>query len=440
MPGVYGRVTKITNAKGRAGYLKDEKRQEEIVLQKEEMRYSWEEHSAYEQDHRKTNKDNNEALEVHLALPNELADEPERLEVICDEISQRIVGENKDYEYAVHWNHNRTNLHVHILFSERENNLKLNPKIYKKDIWHDRDTHKLAKAGAENAVLVHHKGDVQKDKNGDIKYDNDIFKPKDIRFKTREWVHGKNVIIQEVLKEHGYDLDIITRNTPFLAQKKLYKGASQDYLEKAEAWNNSVKEYNAGVKAHIIHEPMTKPLYMQIKKELEQNVKDANADTRKITDRAIELVQEMASWVKGQVVNLKANLMTRIKSEELVKNWTKIKAGFDDLFSENEQLKQENASDFKKLKVSYSAEKNIQQVIDSKQEVIADMEYDFGNEEDDFLDSVNKPIHELEEQLNFKPGGIKAFAAEYKAEKVAEDIGKAFPKAPKRSKDRGFEI
>lgn len=48
-------------------------------------------------------------------------------------------------------------------FSERETKC-LEPKVYKKDIWHDKDTHKLAKANSENAVLVHKKGEVQRDK------------------------------------------------------------------------------------------------------------------------------------------------------------------------------------------------------------------------------------------------------------------------------------
>ena len=145
----------------------------------------------------------------------------------------------------------------------------------------------------------------------------------------------------------------------------------------------------------------------------------------------------MASWVKEQVINLKANLMTKIKSEELVQNWRRIKTGFDDLFSENEQLKQGNASDSKKLKVSRSAEKNIQKVIESKKEVIAGMEYDFGHEENDFFVSVNKHGRELEEQVNKNPGGLKDFAARYKAE---NELKKVTPQGSKRSKDRGFEI
>ena len=58
--GVYGRVAKISNAVGRSDYITDEKRQEEIVLHKENMQHSWEEHSAFEKAHQKTNVANNE--------------------------------------------------------------------------------------------------------------------------------------------------------------------------------------------------------------------------------------------------------------------------------------------------------------------------------------------------------------------------------------------
>ena len=40
MASVYGRVTKISNASGRSDYITDERRQEEIVLHKENMRYA----------------------------------------------------------------------------------------------------------------------------------------------------------------------------------------------------------------------------------------------------------------------------------------------------------------------------------------------------------------------------------------------------------------
>ncbi len=207
MANVYGRVTKISNVVGRSNYITDKERQEEIVLHKENMKYSWKEHSAFEKNHQKTNVVNNEALEVHIALPNILAKDKEKLELVCDDLSNQIIGENKDYEYSVHWNHNRTNLHVHILFCERENQLYLEPKTYKKDIWQDKDTHKLTKANAENSILVHKKGEVQRDKEGNIKYQTDIFRPKDKKFIERNWVHDKNKIIETVMKSYGYDLE-----------------------------------------------------------------------------------------------------------------------------------------------------------------------------------------------------------------------------------------
>lgn len=160
MPTVFAQIQKITNAKGRHEYLTDPERQEDIVLAKESMQYSWQQHSDYEISNKKTNTKNNEALEIVIKLPNDLHTDKRKLEQVCDDLSKHLVGDNHDHEYAVHWNKSRTNLHMHLLFSERENNLEVSPKVYKKDIWQDKDTHKLAKANDLNAELVHKKGEI----------------------------------------------------------------------------------------------------------------------------------------------------------------------------------------------------------------------------------------------------------------------------------------
>ncbi|WP_304841966.1 hypothetical protein [Dubosiella newyorkensis] len=316
MASVYARVAKISNAVDRSNYLKDEKRQEEIVLHKENMQNSWQEHSSFEKGHQKTNVANNEALEVHIALPNSLANDKQMLDRVCDDLAHEIIVENKDYEYAVHWNHNRTNLHVHILFSERENQTELEPKIYKKDIWQDKDTHKLAKANAVNAELVHRKGEVQRDKEGNIKYQTDVFKPKDKQYISRNWVQSVRDITQKVLKAHGYELDLTTKDSPYLPQKKLYKGAREDYLEKAREWNKEVKRYNEGVKQHIELEPAQLENYRIVKKELLENVKEANAEEKKITPRAIQLVNDMANWVHQSLMQLKVYCKDNVGKEK----------------------------------------------------------------------------------------------------------------------------
>lgn len=374
MASVYGRVAKISNVVGRSSYLNDEERQEEIVLHKENMQYSWQEHSSFEKVHQKTNVANNEALEVHIALPNELAQDKEKLEQVCDALAHDIVGENKDHEYAVHWNHNRTNLHVHILFSERENQMYLEHKIYKKDIWHDKDTHKLAKANSENAVLVHRKGEVQRDKEGNIKYQTDIFKAKDKKFIESSWVHEKNRIVESVMKSYGYNLEYQDKDSPYLAHKKLYKGASTDYIEKAKEWNKEVKRYNENVKQHIEIEPIQFENYRTIKKEVLENVKEANAEEKKITPRAIQLVNDMANWVQQTLLQLKVYINRKAKELDTMQKWEQIKDKFTDMFLENKKLEQKifmNNSQINDLDV---IDREYSEVIESKLDLIHDIE------------------------------------------------------------------
>lgn len=374
MANVYGRVAKISNTVGRSNYINDEERQEEIVLHKENMQHSWEEHSSFEKEHQKTNVANNEALEVHVALPNELAQDKEKLESVCDDLVKDIVGSNKDYEYSVHWNHNRTNLHVHILFSERENQKDLEPKIYKKDIWQDRDTHRLAKAHAENAELVHKKGDIQRDKEGNIKYKTDIFKPKDTQYISRNWVHDVREITQKVLKSHGYELDITTKESPYLAQKKLYKGASADYIEKAKEWNKEVKRYNKGVKQHIELEPVQLDNYKAIKKDILENVKEANAKEKKITPRAIELVKDMADWIHQTLLQLKVFVKRKARELETMKVWEQMKDQFSDMFEKNKALETEIKGLNQQIDNFDKADKEFTEVIQSKNELIHNIE------------------------------------------------------------------
>ena len=165
MKSIYAGANKITNAAGRSDYISNPNRQEHLVLTNSMMEYSWKQHAAFEKEHKKTNKENNEALEVQINLPNELKDNLEAIKEICDELAARIVGQGHDMEYGVHWNKSEKSLHCHLLFSERENATELVPKLYKRDIWYDKNTHRMAKAGAENAELIHRKGEIQRDED-----------------------------------------------------------------------------------------------------------------------------------------------------------------------------------------------------------------------------------------------------------------------------------
>lgn len=306
MPTVYARVSKIHDAVGRSEYLTDYERQENIVLTKSKMTYSWKEHSDFEKQNQKSNKKNNEALEVHLHLPHELShlDEVE-LEKVCDLIASKIVFDNHDYQYAVHWNKAHTNFHMHILFSERENQTEVEYKRYKKDIWHDKDTHKLAKANSPNAILVHKKGDIQRNKDGTPKLMSEPFKSKNTKYKERRWIFEKNRTIRDTLISLGYDYECNEVDSIYLPQRKLYKGASAEYIEAAKKWNEAVKEYNQLAKKHLQIEPQQEEVYKDFKTEIYAKSAKIVRDTGKLTVAVVDIVLSYFNIIVKHLEKLK---------------------------------------------------------------------------------------------------------------------------------------
>ena len=266
MPNVYARMTKIKNAVGRSQYMTDDPsfgrsdyisgksgRQEEVVVDVKHMHYPWEFYQSYESEHAHQVQlyDQNVAREIVIALPNELAgqekgtttdDQKARLTEICEGLAKEIIGTDHDYECAVHWNHDRTNLHCHLMFSERRVNEEAKPKTYKKDIWTDPVSHKLMKAGAPGAVLAHRKGEIMHDADGSIRYDTAPLSAKDPRFKQKSFMRDRNLAIQKVMDQYGYHLDIQDKSSPYLSQRKLYKYANSEYKKAAAEYNSAVKE------------------------------------------------------------------------------------------------------------------------------------------------------------------------------------------------------
>lgn len=169
-------------------------------------------------------------------------------------------------------------------------------------------------------------------------------------------------------------MDLTTKDSPYLPQKKLYKGAREDYLEKAREWNKEVKRYNEGVKQHIELEPAQLENYRIVKKELLENVKEANAEEKKITPRAIELIQEMANWVHQTLMQLK--VFTKRKARELktMEVWEKVKDQFSDLFENSKKLEGEVKELNQQIDILDKGNKEFTEVIQSKKDLVKDME------------------------------------------------------------------
>ena len=341
MPNIYAQNTKIHDVIGRSDYITDDAqmnrslgrsgyisgqtgRQEEVVLHIKDMVYDWDFYAAYERSHEHNpGQRQNQAREIIIALPNELAgaergttteEQKTLLRNICNDLADEIIGPDHDREIAVHWNHSRTNLHVHILYSERAIVADPQVKRYKKDIWMDQKSGRLAKAGSEGAVLMHKKGDAQLNEDGTFKYSTDPLTAKDMRFKMHSFMQVRNKAIQRVLDSYGYHLDIQDKSTPYLSQRKYYKGASEDYLQKAHEYNAEVRQYNAKVREHLQIQPEREPEYKDIRRDIEETVRKENRKEKKISIGAIQAVHHMTEKVRGFIAQARANIQTAVSS------------------------------------------------------------------------------------------------------------------------------
>lgn len=238
----FSRMSKIQNAAGRSDYISNTSRQEEIILHENHKQHTWQEYAEYEKANQRSASANNEAREIIVALPNDLAEQPEKLSGLCQEIAKQTLGENRDYEFAVHWNKDRTNLHAHILFSERERVQKVMPKIYKRDMWYDIATNKMAKAGAAGAELRYRKGEVQRTADGTPKYSSEPFTAKDKAFISKQYLQTCNKAICEVLNSYGYDFRLFDRESE-TAQRHIGKNWNdEDAKAQAENRNKQIKK------------------------------------------------------------------------------------------------------------------------------------------------------------------------------------------------------
>lgn len=281
MAKVYSRMTKVNNVTGRSDYISNNDRQEFLILTEKSSDFDWKEYADFEKTNQKSKEKNNEARELVIALPNEMSENfsDEMLEDFSHDLAKELLGENRDYEFALHWNKTQTNFHMHLLFSERERITERKPKVYKRDMWFDKTTNRMAKANAEQAECRHKKGDVMKDKEGNIRYDDTPFTKKDKTFTERSWIKSHQKTIQNVLAEYHYVLDVFDSKHE-IAQKKLYKGASTEYLEYAHHWNQTANRANKALKqeqATLVKEyTILKPLMNEYKffsgkeKEMEQ--------------------------------------------------------------------------------------------------------------------------------------------------------------------------
>lgn len=196
----FARVTKLSNVSGRADYISNPDRQESIVAASEPV--DWKPYHDYEMANQKTAARNNEGREVVIALPNEWAAlSRDELTRRAEKLAVTAAGKSTDMQWAVHWNKAHTNLHIHVIFSERQREKE--PGRWDRDIYLT-DEGKVARRKADRArnedgsfkPPVHRKGDLK-----------DGFTAKDPKYVSRGWVPAMKQQLREQFAALGVELE-----------------------------------------------------------------------------------------------------------------------------------------------------------------------------------------------------------------------------------------
>lgn len=239
----FARMTKLTNIGGRAAYITDEHRQEAILAKSEPV--DWKPYQDFERANQRSATANNEGREMIIALPNEWSKLPQReLEARASVLAQTAVGKSTDLQWAVHWNHGRTNLHLHVVFSERQREKSTGK--WDRNIYATADG-KVARSRADRAkdsegnfILLHRKGE---EKGG--------FTAKDKAYSSKGWLADTKERLKQTFAERwGVNIE----KQDFLHQYHEGKGkeapAIRQKNEVIRAVNRRLDEF-ASVGGHV---------------------------------------------------------------------------------------------------------------------------------------------------------------------------------------------
>lgn len=192
----FARMTKLSNIGGRADYISNPKRQEEILAKSESV--DWKPYQEYEQSHQMSARRNNEGRELIIALPNEWAKiPPEQLQAKAQKLAETAIGKSTDMQWAVHWNKAHTNLHLHVIFSERQKEKE--PKRWDRDVYLTDDG-KVARKKAERAKNPDGSIKPPVHKKGELK---DGFTAKNPDYNKKSWLYEQKLEIRITLRKLG---------------------------------------------------------------------------------------------------------------------------------------------------------------------------------------------------------------------------------------------
>lgn len=266
-------MTKLHNVNGRIHYITSTEKQENLFCT-----YSTAEDETFwdnlarenRQKFLKSGAEGNciEARELIIALPKlkSYVDPKSILRQFTDMFKNRYGVECVS---ALHYNKTKTNLHIHLIFSESL--MSAEPEI--KKATRNRFYDEKGKHVRTKKEILNEKGEIRKGcsiiKKGEI-YESNMFEKKNPFFKTREFLKEVKEMYTDRINSKGvmtFELndvmEVFNKDGPYLPTKKI--GINNPRAYEIERNNELVREYNKQVDK-IIQEGIPKETMVSFKK------------------------------------------------------------------------------------------------------------------------------------------------------------------------------
>lgn len=234
MPLQYLRITKLHDVRGRIDYISNIDRQENLLAYRTTMdKKMWlalahQNQRAFKNNSRGVSANGKciEAREIIFHLPHVFSTEPEYvLDQIVDDWKNTY---HTDCAAAMHWNHDKTNLHVHLIFSERERLDSDKIKYATRNMYYDANWKRCKKT---EAVHVIQKGEPTS---------SPFETAKTRSFKSYTW-------LEKELKEHYaklLGLDRFEKKGLYIPQQKIFKYQNQEKANRIQENNQLIQKFN----------------------------------------------------------------------------------------------------------------------------------------------------------------------------------------------------
>ena len=240
---------KLTDVAGRINYIGSDDEQEYLYATYETAPIEyWKELAKQNQaDFKRSGADGSciEAREFIIALPKELMhyDPDELLRYFVESFRKEY---NTECIAALHHNHDRTNYHIHMIYSERQQLEEPIRKIATRNMYFDlngKHVRTKKEATADGKLLPGYtmisKGEV---------YEERLFDKKNPVFKQKNFTHNAKLFFTDLMNRQLSERNqmmVFPKNSPFLPTKKIGKNnPKEEFIKETnrlrDEWNNEM--------------------------------------------------------------------------------------------------------------------------------------------------------------------------------------------------------